>query len=288
MTTKVTKKSTEIVKVETGTNALVAAFAGEDYGDSIQVEYTSFPTIKLIQRTSKECDDGLAEPGEYFHNILQVPVEQPLTFVPLMVRTTYVLWKPVSDGGGIIARSVDGKTWDKPNHEFTLSAGGKERSFNTKANVKASGLAEWGSSIPGDKNSKPVADMSLVLFGILKDHPEYGPFRVLLRSTALKDTNRFIQLLGQKRTIIANGQVTHLPPFAFQFDLSSTKKTEGAKTWFIPVFSNLEPLDVAGEDKEFVNSMRDTYLLHKAQFDKMAVMETDAETPEPVPEGTEF
>lgn len=289
MTAKATKKSTEVATVSTSHAALVAAFGDEDYSDSIQVEYSTFPTLKLIQKTSAECDEGLARPGQFFHNILKVPVEEPLTLVPLMVRTTYVIWKPVSEGGGIIARSTDGKSWDKPNSTFSLVIDGSPRQFNTKANVKASKLAEWGSSVPGNPNSKPVADMSIVIFAILKDHPEYGPFRVLLRSSALKDTNKFIQLLGQKRTIMNNGQVMHLPPFAFQFDLTSVKKSEGSKTWYIPAFAGLEPLDVQGADKDFVNAMRDVYLMHKSQFDSMAVMDSDSDSEQPeIPEGTEF
>lgn len=288
MTAKATKK--ELVTQPSSNQTLIKAFEGEDYGDSIQVEFTTFPTIKLIQAMSKEAHEGLAQAGQYFHNILQAPMESPLTITPLMVRTTYVIWKPINDGGGMIARSTDGKNWDKPNHSFTLNIAGTNRTFNTKANVKASGLAEWGASVPGDDNSKPVADMSIVIFGILKDHPEYGPFRVLLRSTALKDTNKFIQLLGNRRTVVSKGVVSHLPPFAFQFDLTTMAKTEGNKKWFIPVFSNLQALDVEGADAQFVMSMRDAYLLHKAQFDKMAVMDSDheVEAPPPIPEGTEF
>jgi hypothetical protein len=93
--------------------------------------------------------------------VLAEPDEQ-IPFVPLVFAKEYILWRPRKDnGGGILARArpvlENGRVrykWDKPNTVFDVKVEGKIAvQWKTGTYIDEDGLGEWGSEVPGDKES---------------------------------------------------------------------------------------------------------------------------------------
>jgi len=72
-------------------------------------ESASMPLLKILQSLSPELNKQKDEyiPGAEVGDILYAPTQevfkQPLTFVPVAIRTVYAEWKPRDAGGGLIA-----------------------------------------------------------------------------------------------------------------------------------------------------------------------------------------
>jgi len=251
--------------------AALALYGDEDYQDAVNVTVSVTPTISLMQMNSPPVAENPDEyrPGMFVHSISKEIMEKPLTLIPFYLTETFAIWNKIDDGGGMVARSVDGKTWDKPDLEFSLKhIPGK--TFNTGRNVAASGLTEWGKD-----GSKPVADKSIVMFAMVKNRTDLGPVRLFFRSTGLAPAGKFISLLSSRRVRMVNGQSKALPPFAFQFELSSNRVTKDTKNWYVPVFDKLQLLDIAGEDAELASFLKQTYELCKDRFRSAALSEDD-------------
>lgn len=147
------------------------------------------PRIKLIQKTSTEPDTfDAAKPGEFWHTIAEQSLGETLRVVPIVVRKSYVLWAPRNDDRGILARANDAIQWDLPNTEFRVKLKDvkEEQVYNTGDNVESSGLAEFGSSVKGESNSRPAASLTYSWMFYLPDFPELSPCVVINTRSSIK------------------------------------------------------------------------------------------------------
>lgn len=147
------------------------------------------PRLKLMQGISPELTQyNDAKAGEFWHTIGEESLGKTVKVVPIRVQKSLVLWAPRGDERGILARSLDGKTWDNPNEEFEvkLKTSPKKQVWRTMNNVAESGLAEFGSSVAEDKNSPPAAALTYNWIFYLPEYPELGVAAVVNSRSAIK------------------------------------------------------------------------------------------------------
>ena len=149
------------------------------------------PRIKLLQAISPEVKDEKegAKDGEFWHTIAEQSLGKEVLIVPILVKKDTVLWAPRGDDRGILARSSDNIHWDKgyENQEFEVQFKGQaKRKIYTRGSVAESGLAEFGSSVPGDKRSAPVASLTYTWLFALLQYPELSPVAVINTRSSLK------------------------------------------------------------------------------------------------------
>jgi hypothetical protein len=134
--------------------------------EGIETEDLTIPRLKIAQSISDVVKDGTLEEGAIFLNVtsepLWAPGDPPLPLIIVSQSKEYILWKDLmDDGGGILARAHKVRTqdgvrykWDKPNQKFENRIGGKSKVvWETKTFVDENGIGDWGSEIPGDKDS---------------------------------------------------------------------------------------------------------------------------------------
>lgn len=175
MTKKAAKKATDVavlekpgtqvaVKAAAGLPAYLANYKGPLGTENIHAEDVTIPRVKIGQSMSDEVKDGTVKERALFLNITGEVLAEPgavLQVVPLVYAKEYILWRPRKDGGGILARAKPVKTedgvrykWDKPNSTFEVKVEGKTKvTWKTKNFIDEDGLDQWGSEIPGDKES---------------------------------------------------------------------------------------------------------------------------------------
>lgn len=157
-------KSTAVAKVEKGLPAFLNNYKGPTGTEGIESEDITIPRIKIGQSMSEEVKAGDIAEGALFLNVTGQVLAEPgdkLPFVLLARSKEYILWNPREDGGGILARAKPVQTkdgtryaWDKPNQTFEVKVGGKVKvKWKTGKFIDEDGLGDWGSEIPGDKES---------------------------------------------------------------------------------------------------------------------------------------
>ena len=160
------------------------------------------PRIKLIQAISPELQefDGIAKAGMFWHTIASANLGATLMAIPIIVRKSYILWAPRNDDRGILARAMDGVHWDSPNAEFTVKPKGSPNSvtYNTKGSVAESGLGEFGSSIPGDPQSKPAASLTYNVMWYLLEFPDLSPSVIINTRSSIKPMQQLLSKIDSK------------------------------------------------------------------------------------------
>lgn len=174
------------------------------------------PRIKLIQGLSPEIQTFEdAKPGQFWHTTAQISFGPDVEIVPVYTDIRAILWRPREAGGGILARSDDGVTWNPANTTFEVKLdrrdGGHVVKWTTKPTVAASRLLEWGSMNPTDPNSQPAATKMYNLVVCLPEYPELGPAVVTLQRSGVKVARKF---MGQLKLIRA-------PSFGCRFIMAS-------------------------------------------------------------------
>jgi hypothetical protein len=150
------------------------------------------PRIKLLQGTSEEPKvHDAAKSGEFWLNVLDIPLGTSFSFTPLLNRKRYMLLAPMEDGKGVLARADDGKTWRPAEGKWSIKIKGRRDPVEwvlTDADVKRSGLAEFGTMIPDDPDSNPAATLFYDFLVLLHGVPEVtSPVLLsLARSSAKK------------------------------------------------------------------------------------------------------
>jgi hypothetical protein len=181
----------------------------EDFG-YIPPGQMLLPRIKLMQATSPECAEfpGKAIPGEFWHTTMMESLGSELIGVPIKVRTSYVLWAPKGVPGedrGVLARATQPPDfpWDPPNTQFKVRFPMNPKTYvwDTKRNVKESGLSSFGSSRQDDPNSHPAATLT---FEILWYLPQQDQLVLSLTSRAgIKPTNQLFTWIKAKQSKMA-------------------------------------------------------------------------------------
>lgn len=182
-------------------------YSGPMGTENIDNDDVNIPRLKLGQSMTPEVKDGLVKDGDMFHSITKdvlIPVGAQGIVIPVCYVKEYVLWRDRNDGGGIFARAkraVDENgnvryAWDKPNSVFTTKIKGAVKvEWRTKRFIDEDGLGEFGSMIPGDKESQPAATAH---FNYVMYMPENGQMVAvsLNRSSAkkAKDLNAMLKM----------------------------------------------------------------------------------------------
>lgn len=158
--------------------------------DNIDTADLIIPRVALLQGISPPVMAGLGENGHFWHTINEVDLGDELRVVPLLYRKQYTLWNPLHMGGGVVARSTDGKHWDS---DFDVQIA-PYKDFPKKLVRYAAkkgdpvgrdiGLGAWGSMDPENPDSGPAATLSHVILFRALDHMHLGPFVVFLQRSA--------------------------------------------------------------------------------------------------------
>lgn len=205
------------------------------------------PRIKLLQAISPEVEAfENAKSGEFWHTIAGMSLGKELSFVPILLRKSWVLWAPRGDDRGILARANDGKNWDQPDMEFTVKPKGSPKPiiWRTAKTVAESGLDQFGSSIPDDPNSPPAAALTYQFLVYFPEYADFGPTIVLNTRSQIKPAKDLINkceirpvdhYCQKYRMSIVQEKGTEGPYFNYQYvpdgyaDEATAKKT---KEWF--------------------------------------------------------
>jgi hypothetical protein len=174
------------------------------------------PRLKLMQGLSKELQlyDDL-RPGHFFHTASEMIFDEAFRVVPIYFDRQYILWRPLEDGGGILARAADGQHWSPSSGEFTVKLdrkdGGDQVTWKLKPTVQESGLANWGTMNPKNNNSPPAATLMYNFLLAFPDYPDLMPAVLTFQRSSIKIGRKFMTKLKTVRT----------PLFGSVFTLSS-------------------------------------------------------------------
>ena len=185
------RNATALAKVEDNDSvpSYLKDYSGPMTNSAMDAEDRVVPVVKLLQAISPELDAfDQAKKGTYWHSILNESLGNELRFIVLAARKSYVLFAPRGDERTILARAVDGKRWDRPNEDFEVKVKGvaKPVVWSTRGSVAESGLANFGTSIPGDPQSAPAATLVYEYLVFLPDYPECSPALVRLSRSGIK------------------------------------------------------------------------------------------------------
>lgn len=248
----------EVAKKASGD--VVPSFMKDDVSkgmaQNIDSDDYEIPRLKLLQALSPEIEDGQGKAGQFYHNVLEEPLGETLTVVPIFVFKSFILWNPRHEGGGILARAMDGVHWDNPNGEFEVQPykdNKKKVTWRTARTVKESGLDQWGSTDPDDPQSQPAATRMINVLLEIVGRPEISPVLLTFQRSTIKYGKKFIGKL----------KMTNAPSFGIQFELSSFKDANknGDEYWSMKMTS-------AG----FVPN-KDDYDRYSAMYDSFSGME---------------
>jgi hypothetical protein len=161
-----------------------------------QEDYAT-PRLVLLQALSPQVEEGLGKAGNFFHSGSEVDLGSELVVTPCFITKAYTLWRPRPEGG-VLARSRDAISWDKTGSwEVKLKGVPRPVTWRIKdKNVKASGLAAWGSSNPDDPDSPPAATLSYNIPVMIQGHYDLGPVALSMQRSQVKVAKK---LLGRLR-----------------------------------------------------------------------------------------
>lgn len=196
--------------------------------ESIGMKDVETPRLTLLQSTSKQClEREDCTPGVWFHTVLETVLPKRFLFVPVYIDQRYLLWRPMDDGGGILARADDAIHWSPANASFKVKINKKtkEVTWKTAKTVDESRLAEWGTYDVDDPNSQPAATLMYNVVARLPEFPEIGPAVITFQRTGVPTARKFMGKL----------KLSQAPSFGQQFEMSSAPETNGAdQTYLVP------------------------------------------------------
>lgn len=171
------------------------------------------PRVALMQGISPPVMQGLVENAHFWHTINEEDLGTQLQVVCLVHRKQWTIWRPLHEGGGVIARASDGKTWDS---DFSVEVAPykdmpkKKVTYAGKKGDVVSrevGLGRWGTVDPDNEDSGPAATLSHIFLFRALDHMEVGPFIVFCQKTAEKVAKQLLTKINLADTVPIYGQV---------------------------------------------------------------------------------
>ena len=232
--TEEVKPSTELATTSDSIPEYMRGDAGKGT-ENIDQSDMEIPRLKLIQALSPELEQYKdLRPGMFFHTAEELVLPGTINVVPVYIARRALLWNPRDNGGGILARADDGKRWEPSNAEFSVKLdrkdGGAAVKWNTKRNVVESGLLNWGSLNPEDKQSPPAGTLMYDYVVMFPDYKDLSPAVFTFQRSSLKAGKKFNQKLGLGR----------IPIFGTKWKLSAIEATNrsGQKFFNVSVSGN--------------------------------------------------
>lgn len=263
----------EVATKKLDMNELAAPDFMKKYGnvgtESIDASSVETPRLVLMQALSPEVEKHGAKQGSFWHSVLELDLGASLKMVPIYAEKTAVLWRPRTEGGGILARQV-GNRWEPSNTKFEVTQGGRAIIWDTKGSVAESRLLDWGSSIPGDPRSLPAATLTVNIVFVLPERPDASPVIMSFSKTAIKPANK----------LLAQLKLSGKPSFGMQFVLSSEKTSNNKGSFFMPKFT-MYGLTSEEECERYF----DLYRIFANKRHPIGAVETDDDGDEVVAEG---
>lgn len=223
--TIVSRKQVSIAKAP---EALIPGFGNVSAQDMI------VPRLKLLQGLSPEVKENPRKyiQGEFYHTILADMLGETIRVVPLQIMRTIELWAPRDSNEGLLARSMDGMHWDKPHQEFTVRLkSGRKAIWKTKGSVGESGLAEFGTSEPGNPKSPPAASLTYRTALYMPEHAEVSPCLMISSRMATRAIQDLITRVNARH-------IGGTPFYCQQYQLIATKQVRGPNEFYVPSFRN--------------------------------------------------
>lgn len=163
------------------------------------------PRIKLLQGTSPELEAfDTAKNGLFWHTGFDMPLGNEIRFVAADRRKKFLLQAPLTDGQGILARADDAKTWNTTG-KWQVKFKDRKQPVEweiTDLDVAKSGLTEWGTQFPDDKDSPPAATLFYDYLVFLPDYPDLGMAVISLARSSIrkakKGLNDKISMMAQR------------------------------------------------------------------------------------------
>lgn len=207
-TTAVTKKEQAGLPAE---YAGLEEFAGQGL-DDLDSSDRSIPFIKVLEKGSPEIEtvDG-AKPG-MFINTATSQLYDSIRFVPACRDHMFVEWKPIDDGGGLIA-----------SHDLMTP------------------IAQWAKSQRGKITLKNGNDLieTFYLFGFVlpeegDDYADPYPAVISFTSTRIKAYKSIVNRSDSIMLPRANGAGKFKAPwFCHVWRITSEKKVDGNQSWYV-------------------------------------------------------
>ena len=94
------------------------------FGANIDVRDIRLPRIELVQAMSALAQDGSFKPGQLVNNLTKQALQEPVEIIPVFVTKSAILWKPRSEGGGIIYKTSN---FDDPSVKEDVQWHGDEK-----------------------------------------------------------------------------------------------------------------------------------------------------------------
>lgn len=163
------------------------------------------PRVKLMQTVNEEVQAyDEAKVGEFWHTLAEKSLGSELRIIPISLKKELVLWAPRGDDRGILARSSDTKKWDDgyANLEFEVKIKGQKDpvKYFTKGSVAESGLANFGTMIPGDPDSRPAASLTYRMMFLFPDHLDLGPAIIINTRSSIRAAKGLISKIEMRPT----------------------------------------------------------------------------------------
>ena len=252
----VDKKPVEEEQLPTVVPGALPAFMQGKTGvgtEDISMDDIETPRILIIQSADTDRVQTFdVKPGVFFHNTLEEDIGTQLTIVPVAITKRAVLWRPRPpiDQGGILARSDDLQSWRPSNTKFSVRVDkqGRMVEWDTKGSVRESGLLEWGSFDPQDKNSQPAATLVYDLAFVVvepKEHAQLGVCAVSLQRSAVKVARK---LMGRMK-------LSNAPIYGQRFIMKVVTEQGQGQTFFNYAFQ----ADGLVQDEALYRKLEDTY-----------------------------
>lgn len=177
---------------------------GQGSGLKADAEDFIVPRVKLLHGTSKEPETfNLAKVGNYWANVLDLPIGPTFDMIVCINRKRVLLMRPIDDKTGepILARANDGKTWDKTG-KWQVKLKNIKNPVEwviDDLDVRKSGLLAFGTGNPDDEDSNPAATVFFDYLVYLPAFPQLGPVLFSLARTGAKrakELNSKIEMRG--------------------------------------------------------------------------------------------